>query len=270
MIGETAAIPPKTADLIVFAGQSNMAGRGIASPRRPERAPRVPERYGLEYRAVSEPDRLFPLTEPFGVKENDPEGIDDGTRKTGSLVSAFVNACWEQTETAVIAVSASKGGSSLSEWQPGTKYMSDLLRRYRSAENFLQKEGVSIRRRCLVWCQGETDGDRGTGEAVFKAQFRGLLHCLLAAGIEQIFLISIGSCNIPGAEDRYDNIIKWEHELAESEAGVTCVSDAFVTMRERGLMKDEFHYYQQGYNECGTEAGRNAGKILNKRPERLR
>ena len=33
------------------------------------------------------------------------------------------------------------------------------------------------------------------------------------------------------------------------------VSDGFYGMRTRGLMKDSYHYYQQAYNEVGTEAG---------------
>ncbi len=35
------------------------------------------------------------------------------------------------------------------------------------------------------------------------------------------------------------------------------VSTAFLQMKEHGLMKDNFHYYQQAYNEVGTEAGIN-------------
>lgn len=77
----------KEVDLIVFMGQSNMAGRGTA-----EDAPKVPEGTAYEFRAVTDPTRLYPLTEPFGKDENDPKGVFEPGMKTGSMVSAFVNA----------------------------------------------------------------------------------------------------------------------------------------------------------------------------------
>ena len=48
-------------DLILFAGQSNMAGRGEAEAAQP-----CPPSVGMEYRAVTAPDRLVPIAEPVG------------------------------------------------------------------------------------------------------------------------------------------------------------------------------------------------------------
>lgn len=59
----------KTVDLMVFMGQSNMAGRGEA-----EEAVQCPEEAGREFRAVSDPTRLYPVREPFGKEENHPSG----------------------------------------------------------------------------------------------------------------------------------------------------------------------------------------------------
>ena len=81
----------QTADLFLFAGQSNMAGRGVSCDRFPEKAPPVIPGAGWEYRAVSAPGRLFPITEPFGENENRSGGISENL-KSGSMVSAFVNA----------------------------------------------------------------------------------------------------------------------------------------------------------------------------------
>ena len=50
-------------DLIMFMGQSNMAGRGVAA-----QAPKVPEGHGYEFRAVSDPTKLYPITEPLVQK----------------------------------------------------------------------------------------------------------------------------------------------------------------------------------------------------------
>ncbi len=56
-------------ELFLFAGQSNMAGRGITSPRFPEKAPECLAGAGYEFRAISDPTRLYPLEEPFGAAE---------------------------------------------------------------------------------------------------------------------------------------------------------------------------------------------------------
>ena len=77
----------------MFMGQSNMAGRGTA-----EQAPAVPDGTGYEYRAVTAPDCLFPLTEPFGKDENNITGVYEPGMKTGSMVSAFVNVYVEETK----------------------------------------------------------------------------------------------------------------------------------------------------------------------------
>ena len=52
----------QTVDLMIFAGQSNMAGNGDAS-----QAPDVPAGHGYEFRAVTDPTRLYPVEEPFGI-----------------------------------------------------------------------------------------------------------------------------------------------------------------------------------------------------------
>ena len=64
-------------DLVLFIGQSNMAGRGIVSAQWPQEAPKLLEGAAWEYRAITTPDRLMPLEEPFGVDENKADGIND-------------------------------------------------------------------------------------------------------------------------------------------------------------------------------------------------
>src|SRR5699024_2535827 len=77
---------PNPVDLIMFMGQSNMAGRGVTSTRWPQTAPLVKHDAGYEFRAISDPTKLHPISEPFGVSENnDASGITE-TTKTGSMV----------------------------------------------------------------------------------------------------------------------------------------------------------------------------------------
>lgn len=251
----------KEYDLFLFAGQSNMAGRGITSGRWPQTAPALTPGAGYEYRAVSDPAQLHEVKEPFGVNENNPDGIYEPGRKTGSMVTAFINAYYAETGIPVIGVSASRGGSAIGEWQGNRDYLSDALMRLERAENYLREQKTAVRRRCMLWCQGETDGDLGTSGEAYKAGFANMLSQLRKKGIEICFLITIGEYNGNRGFD-YSQIRQAQLELAEEVPDVKLVCDDFHTMRARGLMKDEFHYYQQAYNEVGAAAGRAAGAFM--------
>lgn len=262
----------KKVTLILFAGQSNMAGRGIVSDTWPENAPKLEEGVAYEYRSISAPGKLFPLCEPFGVDENNPDGIYDvfsnGSKaKTGSMVSAFCEAYYNATNEVIVGVSASKGGSSLKEWQPGDDkgYLEDALNRYISAREYLFGEGYEIAKELVIWCQGETDGDLGTSENEYISKFN-IMWNEMRKIIPNMFLVKIGQCNIEGAYDRYDTIRNAQDEIISCISGVHLVSDSFYGMREIGLMKDAFHYYQAGYNIVGKEAAENvAGYYTNQK-----
>ena len=253
-------------DVFLFAGQSNMAGRGVSCERFPEKAPIVLPGAGWEYRAISAPSQLFPITEPFGVHENHPDGISENL-KTGSMVSAFVNAYYAENHVPVVGVSASKGGSIITEWQPGKPYLTDALNRLSAAKKYLIKNNHQIRHTFVLWCQGESDGDAGTEKEAYLQGFDRMLGAMLLAGVERLFLVRVGQCNVEGSLDRYVPMMEWQEEIARTNSHVTLVSRAFSSMRERGLMKDAFHYYQAAYNEVGTEAGMNTAAWVRQNAE---
>lgn len=246
-------------DLFLFMGQSNMAGRGIACPRFPAKAPACLEHAGYEFRAVSDPTKLYPVAEPFGVNENRPGGIYEPGMKTGSLVTAFINAYYMETQVPIIAVSAAKGGSAISEWLPGTPFLSDALQRFQGAAAFLETQSYFIRHKYMVWCQGETDGTNKTDPEKYKQRFLRMWEKLACEGIEHCFLIRIGNYNAAADPEAplqdYSSIILAQDQLASLYPFVTMVSVNFTEMLHRGLMKDAYHYYQQAYNEVGAEAG---------------
>ena len=78
--------------------------------------------------------------------------------------------------------------------------------------------------------------------------------------IEKCFLIEIG--NFRDDPERYLPIRQAQEKLAAEEPDVLLVSRQFASFAARGLMKDEFHYLQEGYNLVGAEAGRNAGRYI--------
>lgn len=248
----------KVIDLFLFMGQSNMAGRGITNDVWQEEAPRILPGAGYEFRAITDPTQLYEMSEPFGEKENTGNGINDGAMKTGSLVTAFTNIYYTHNgNVPVVGISASKGGSVIGEWQPGGKYLTDTLQRLKSCISFLEGNDYIIRHKYVLWCQGESDGDAGTSEADYLQGLENMWTELKNAGVEKLFMIGIGNCNIEGAFDRYKSVQAWQKEFVQSHEDVYLVSTVFEGMRARGLMKDAFHYYQQGYNECGRDAAMN-------------
>lgn len=250
-------------DLILFAGQSNMAGRGIVTDKWPQKAPVLVKGAGYEYRAITAPDRLCPIEEPFGADENNPDGIFEPGMKTGSMVTAFVNEYYKLTHIPVLAVSASKGGSSISEWQGNNDFLSDAIARYRKATEYAQKNPIEIRHKYVLWCQGETDGDRATDIEAYGKLFINMFSQLQGAGIEKCFMITIGEYNGElGYENNYVNIRNKQLDIAKSMENIVLVCDEFHKMKARGLMKDDFHYYQEAYNEVGTIAGKTAGAFV--------
>ena len=250
----------KTVDLFMFMGQSNMAGRGITSTVWSEPAPTIIPGAGYEFRAISDPSKLYEISEPFGRNENKSGGIDDGSMKTGSMVTAFVNSYYiHNGNIPVVGVSASKGGSKINQWQLNSSegYLVDAIQRLKDAMSYLNSNGYTIRHKYMLWCQGESDGDASTSESDFKSMFNNMLNAMLNEGIEKLFMVRIGNCNISGSENRYTNYIRYETEIAQTNQNVVMVSCDFAGMKKRGLMKDDFHYYQAGYNECGAYAGVN-------------
>lgn len=246
------------ADILLFMGQSNMAGRGDW-----RLAPKVPEGTAYEYRAVTQPNTLTPFAEPFGVDENRPEGVFEPGMKTGSMAAAFVNACYRETKTPIIAVSCSKGGSSINEWLPGTPYFADAADRYQSCRDYAESQGIAVRSTGMVWCQGCTDADNGMEKEEYKQKTYRFLETFRKLGVETVYLIRIG--NHREQPDLYVPMQKAQQELAMEHPDIKMVSRLFASFRERGLMKDSYHYKQEGYNLVGEEAGTAVGLILKKR-----
>lgn len=61
----------------------------------------------------------------------------------------------------------------------------------------------------------------------------------------------------------YVPVQKAQEELAAENRDIVLVSRQLKTFADRGLMKDEYHYLQKGYNLVGEDAGKNTGKYIN-------
>lgn len=248
-------------DLVLFIGQSNMAGRGTASI-----ATKVPEGHAYEFRAISDPTKLYPLSEPFGVNENNATSGVTENKKTGSMVSAFCESYYAATGTPIVAVSCSKGGERISFFDTSTKVYADAVARVNSAKEFLQKEYESgktqfkLRNVFVVWLQGESDGDVGTTSANYtKALDRIVNGFKQDIGASHTFIIPIGTYNgNDGARKaKYNTIRDAQIVYCESSANASVISLQTVDLYRYGYMKDEFHFKQEGYEILGKDAGAN-------------
>lgn len=108
----------------------------------------------------------------------------------------------------------------------------------------------------MLWCQGESDGDIVKPGEQYRVEFERMLSHMMQAGIEKCFLMRIGNYNGSGSQD-YSEIMAAQDVIARTNNNVVMVSGSFAEMKERGLMKDDFHYFQEAYNIVGREAGEN-------------
>lgn len=244
---------PKTeVDLMLFMGDLNMAGRGDKNDDIT-----VSEGHAYEFRAVSDPTKLYPLTADFGAAENCEDGIDDGENKTGSLVPSFCEAYYAQTGVPVVAVSASVGGVDIAGWRSGNGILEDAVNRLEAAKAFLAaSETHSVRHIFAVWSHGETDAAENVTAEDYQSGLRTVVRTLTRRGVEKCFLISCGSRTDAAAG--VQTIRAAQEALCSGMAEIVPVSTAFSAIPDELIAPD--HYTQAGYRRVGANAGENAGR----------
>lgn len=232
-----------TVDLAMFMGQSNMAGRGEAVD-----SVVCEPGHGYEFRAVSDPTKLYDVTEPFGKNEN--RAVNDGTNKSGSMVSALMESYYQQTGVPIVGVSSSQGGTQIDYWQPGGAAIEDSLKRLNDAKTYLLENGYKIGNCFMVWCQGESDGDADTPLETYVEKTKNMAQEMITqGGIDKCFMVRIGHKN---GSTKYDEIISAQSKLCNDDDRFIMASEKFTDME--GYMKDPYHYHQTAYNIVGADA----------------
>ncbi len=249
----------KEADLILFMGQSNMSGAGGNA----EEAPELIKGAGYEYRAITEPEKLCVLTEPFGENEHKEGYLDDRELLTrgGSLVTSFVNAYYKETGERVVAVSASRGSARISSFN--NYLVEDVIERLENAKGVMTQEGVNIRHIYMVWLQGETDAYLGTPQEQYIGEMQKLLYTLQPYGVEKCFVIQIGNGIYEGAAFDSEPMQAAQELLCENDENFVMISTLAKTISEPPYMEDGIHFTQQGLNLLGEDAGKNMGNYVN-------
>ncbi|MBQ9599639.1 MAG: hypothetical protein IJR33_07540, partial [Clostridia bacterium] len=262
----------KTVDLVLFAGQSNMAGRGEYD----EATPCVAG-HGYEYHPVTEPGTLTTVSEPFGKYENNTAihdaGGDGKDRRAGDMVSAFMESYYAVSGVPIVGVQASRGGTESKWWYQTTDTANnktpkdEAIARYNEAKQYLEESGYTIGKTFMVWCQGETDADSNRGAETWKNNVTRLFADLKAnTPITDMFMVRIGHCrsgnDLDAVKDpRYKEINLAGKELADNNTDITAVASLY-TDEYLAQMRDNYHYYQPVYNSVGTIAGNNTAYTL--------
>ena len=239
----------KDVDLIFFMGQSNMSGAAGDATL----APHVPEEAGMEFRAVSDPTTLYPITEPFGINENRPGGLNEypGAKK-GSLVSAFINEYYKETGRKVIAVSMSMGATDMNTWMSAGVTL-DIKQRFDASVSYLRNNGYNIGHMYVLWLHGESDAIIGTAPEVYRTDLDNIMRPFFIGGVRKVFLI------VPGRtidyKDIFLKIINVQKQIC-AESDYYALATTVLTKVSTEYMKDQYHYNQHVLNLVGIEAAK--------------
>lgn len=248
-------------DLIMFMGQSNMSGTGGNA----KYAPKVPEGHGYEFRAISDPTRLYPIEEPFGLYENEPGAIEDmPIAKNGSLVSAFANKYYELTGVPVVAVSASSGGRDTDFWM-SKKVVDDFSERQKRAQVWLESNDYYIRKQYVIWLQGESDAEDGLTTEQYNQNMDNIIRPLFIGGVQKVFMITPGR-TLTG-KYFYDSIVYAQINMCR-DSGYYALATTVLNSVSTEYMIDEFHYNQSVLNVAGSEAAESAAYYTLNRKEK--
>lgn len=249
-------------DLVMFMGQSNMSGAGGNA----EKAIKLPEGWGYEFKAISDPTRLYPIEEPFGKNESFMGGICDlpGAKK-GSIVSAFAYEYYKETGVPIVGVSASQGASTTEIWlYPGFQY--DLKERYDRAVVWLEASGYKIRYRYAVWFQGESDAANNVTADAYSTNLDNIMRPLFIGGLNRVFIITPG--RTLSIRNYFDTIVNQQLDICKN-SGYYALGTNVLSSVSTAYMVDEWHYNQDALNLIGYEAGKSVAYLTNNGKERV-
>lgn len=247
-------------DLVIFMGQSNMSGCGGDASH----APKVPQGHGYEFRAISDPTRLYPITEPFGTNENNINGIMDlPGAKRGSLISAFANTYYEETGVPIVAVSASAGGTDTAYWL-SSSVTSDFKERQARAQVWLESNDYYIRKQYVIWLQGESDAADNVTSEKYNENMDNIIRPLFIGGVQKVFIITPGRTIT--RNQYFNDIISAQLEMCKT-SGYYALATTVLNGISTEYMVDEWHYNQSALNLVGSEAAKSAAYYTNNQKE---
>ena len=249
----------KKVDIIVFAGQSNMAGVGDAFY-----APKLTQGAGYAFNYVTDKKNFSVLKEPFGYGQDDAY-LSNSDYCRGSMVTAFVNAYYKQTKTPVIAVPASAVGSGSVSWKD-VRYKS-LNKRLSAAIKLVKKKKMKVNHIYLVWMQGENDAFADMSAQMHQENLISMYSKIKKKNpVEQCMIIGIANYTKPNDIDlgtKFKRIQKAQIDLCNSNDDFTMLTTKASQLSDDYFREDGLHIVQKGLNSIGKTAGKVAGTYAN-------
>lgn len=248
-----------TVDIFVFCGQSNMTGVGNAAS-----APKLKQGAGYAFNYITDRKNLAPIKEPFGLDQDDSY-FANGDYCKGSMVTAFVNAYYKQTNTPVIAVPASCVGSGSVSWVE-LRYKG-VIQRVNAAVKLTKKKGLAVGHVYMVWMQGENDAFADMDAAWHKKNLTNMVKKIMRkTPVEKCMIISIANYTKDAdIAKNFKRIQKAQKSLCNSNENFIMISTKATTLSEGSFREDGIHILQAGLNKIGTDAGKKAGKYSKSR-----
>ena len=244
----------ETVDIIIFCGQSNMTGVGNAS-----QAPKLTHGAGYAYNYVTKRKAFSPLKEPFGYGQDDSYFFN-GENAKGSMVSAFVNAYYEQTKTPVIAVPGAYAGSGSVSWRD-SRYKG-IIKRINATVKLVKKNKMKVGHVYMVWMQGENDAFAYMSAKQHKSNLASIVkNVKKKTPLEKCMIISIANYKRDEIIGQNFKIIQnAQKSLCKSNKNFVMISTKATGLSDKYFQADGLHLTQEGLNLVGKSAGKNAGK----------
>lgn len=259
------------ADVIIFAGQSNMQGQSEAV------LPDGDMTGCYEYKMFL--DKIVPLSTPVGdnVRKDLTEGypiteetdlgkwLDEhalGAACYGNtnLVPAFCKKYVKETNKFAIAVHAAKGSTMVSEWLPGTAEYDALIKKSVSAVK-KAREGYEVENIYVVWLQGESDAIFAPDRAAYKEKLSGFADELFEkVGIGKFGIIRVGRFTM---DERDDEIIKAQDEICREDERFLMLTEIATELNEKPEYMHPHifgHFGAKGLRKLGEAAAETLAK----------
>lgn len=248
---------PQAADFFLAIGQSNMLGQGDAA-----QSPAVASAVGFEW---SQDNMFQTMSDPVGAAN------------TGSCLPAFANGWLAATGRASFVLNMAVGSTSLlpaadsgfGNWDKtqGTHYNAAVAAA-NSAYSVVSAGSIySLHGVYGLWSQGERDatglhqGIAGVTGANYQTALQALVDSLkvdLVSGLDHFFLFELGARDDGAQEPSWAEIRTAQNDLATADATVTMVFTGAKDFPANGMMGDNLHYSQAGYNLMGTQGAASA------------
>ncbi|MBQ8683685.1 MAG: hypothetical protein IJ518_04120 [Clostridia bacterium] len=252
-------------DILIFAGQSNMAGATESIPY-----PNDPVKGAVEFRYLT--NMLQPLTHPVGeVLGGD---LLTGVNK-GSPVPYTCDAYIKASGRQAVAIHVAQGATKIAEWLKGTDRYTLAVDKIKAGIKLAKQHGKIGHIYC-VWLQGESDAiDRTSKETYMQrlTQFKNDLK--KDVGLEKFGIIEVGyfAYTVDWLTDRTKEDAKQcDETIMQAQEELPKVDSDFVMLTQICKTKlsldnayenplADGHYTNKGVAIIGEEAGKALAKL---------